>query len=727
MSPEDQFRDAIQAAGLTPPDEIEPGRLHRFSSNGKRADDAGWCKLFPDLAGGVFGDHRTGLSETWQAERAQPYTAAEREAFRLRCESDRREREAETARRQAAAATAAAAIWRAAKPAGADHPYLVRKGVKPVPTLRELPAEALASVLGYVPRSKGEPLAGRVLVAPVKVGGKASTAELIDETGRKSAVAGGRKTGGFWAAQALPAAVEVLLIGEGVATVLSAAEATGNPVVAALSSSNLPAVARTMRERFPAARLILLADLVKSSGEPDPHATEAARAVGALLAVPDFGPDRLEGETDVNDLHQARGLEAVRECIASAAHWPEPQPLAAKIAPEPYPLDALPPTLRAAVQEVAAFVKAPVPLVAASALAALSVAAQAHIDVRRADKLQGPAGTYHLTIADSGERKSTVDGFFVSEIRRYESEQAEAMKPELARYVADVDAWTAEWDGILSAIKEASKKGKPTDMLRADLATLQTAKPAPPMVPRLLLGDETPEALAWSLATKWPSAGVITAEAGLILGAHGMGKDSALRNLALLNVLWDGGTHSVGRRTSDCFTVRGARLTVGLQIQEAALRSFFERSGTLARGTGFLARFLVAWPESTQGFRPFTEAPSNWPHLAAFHRRITEILADPVQMDEDGALSPVLLSLTPDAKAAWISFHDAIERELASGGELFRRARRGEQDRRQRGPLGRPVPGCSSTARAAPSRLAAIEGCEPACSLAPERSAALLR
>ncbi len=318
MSPEDQFRDAIQAAGLTPPDEIEPGRLHRFSSNGKRADDAGWCKLFPDLAGGVFGDHRTGLSETWQAERAQPYTAAEREAFRLRCESDRREREAETARRQAGAATAAAAIWRAAKPAGAGHPYLVRKGVKPVQTLRELPAEALASVLGYVPRSKGEPLAGRVLVAPVKVGGKASTAELIDETGRKSAVAGGRKTGGFWAAQALPAAVEVLLIGEGVATVLSAAEATGNPVVAALSSSNLPAVARTMRERFPAARLILLADLVKSSGEPDPHAVEAAQAVGGLLAVPDFGPDRLEGETDFNDLALARGLEAVARCIASA-------------------------------------------------------------------------------------------------------------------------------------------------------------------------------------------------------------------------------------------------------------------------------------------------------------------------------------------------------------------------------------------------------------------------
>lgn len=143
-----------------------------------------------------------------------------------------------------------------------------------------------------------------------------------------------------------------------------------------------------------------------------------------------------------------------------------------------------------------------------------------------------------------------------------------------------------------------------------------------------------------------------------------------MRNLALLNVLWDGGTHSIGRRTSESFTVSGARLTIALQVQEATLRSFFDKSGALARGTGFLARFLVAWPQSTQGFRPFTEAPTNWPMLAAFHRRIADILNRPAPIGEDGTLSPSLLSLAPDAKKAWIEYHDAIESELASGGEL---------------------------------------------------------
>jgi len=323
------------------------------------------------------------------------------------------------------------------------------------------------------------------------------------------------------------------------------------------------------------------------------------------------------------------------------------------------------------VEEVAGFVKAPIALVASSALAAVSLACQARVDAKRAEKLEGPVGLFLLTIADSGERKSTCDNFFSQAIRQYQEEQTELMKPVLQEYQARIAAWDAECDGILSAIKDAGKKGKATDKLRADLEYLQKDKPEPPRVSRLLLGDETPENLAWSLAKKWPSAGILSSEAGIVFGSHGMGKDSAMRNMALLNVLWDGGTHSVGRRTSDSFTVSGARLTIGLMIQQATLREYFTKSGELARGTGFLARFLVAWPESTQGTRKFTEAPENWPHLDQYHRRMTLILNQPTPIEENGSLSPTVLSLSPDAKAAWVEYHDAIESELAIGGELY--------------------------------------------------------
>ena len=392
---------------------------------------------------------------------------------------------------------------------------------------------------------------------------------------------------------------------------------------------------------------------------------------------------------DFWDVWHERGAGAVRDALAICqavatvtvatiatdeavdSHWPKPQPLTAKIEPEAYPIDALPDVIRAAVEEVAGFVKCPLPLVTGSALGALSLAIQAHCDIKRAERLTGPIGLFILSIADSGERKTTCDGFFTSAIRQYEAEQAELAAPLLKEHAAALAAWNAEREGILSAIKDAGKKGKTVADLRDNLILLEHDKPEPPRVPRLILGDETPENLAYTLAKNWPSAGVVSSEAGVVFGAHGMGKDSVMRNMALLNVLWDGGSLSIGRRTSESFTVNGARLTVALQIQEATLRAFFERSGGLARGTGFLARFLVAWPQSTQGYRPFTDPPDTWPKLAAFHRRIAEILNTPAPLTEQGTLEPVMLMFTTEAKAAWVTFHDALEGELRSGGELY--------------------------------------------------------
>ncbi len=380
---------------------------------------------------------------------------------------------------------------------------------------------------------------------------------------------------------------------------------------------------------------------------------------------------RRRPQVDLSPMLGAVGAARAQSApAADSAGWPEPQPLTARIRPEPYPADALPDGIRAAVQEVAAFVQAPFPLVASSALGALSLAAQARADVKRADRLQGPSGLFMLTVADSGERKTTCDGFFTQAIRGYEAEQAELAKPALKQHSAAIAAWTAEREGILSAIKDAGKKSKPADKLRADLAELEHEKPEPPRVPRLVHGDATPEALTWDLATRWPSAGIVSSEAGAIFGSHGMGRESIMRNLGILNQLWDGVPQHFARRTSESYTVRGARLTVALQVQEATLREFFGRSGALVRGSGFLARFLVAWPESTQGQRPFAEAPASWPALAAFNRRIAAILAEPLAIDDDGVLTPPVVGFTAEARRDWIAFHDAVESELGDGGEL---------------------------------------------------------
>src|SRR5690349_17889710 len=106
MTANDTFRDSINAAGLTPPDVIEPGRFHRFPGEGKRnGNTAGWCKLFEDGRGGIFGDFSTGLVKSWQAKASRPVSFAEREAFRRHVEEARVAAEAE---RKADQETAAA-------------------------------------------------------------------------------------------------------------------------------------------------------------------------------------------------------------------------------------------------------------------------------------------------------------------------------------------------------------------------------------------------------------------------------------------------------------------------------------------------------------------------------------------------------------------------------------------------------------------------------------------
>ena len=91
--------------------------------------------------------------------------------------------------------------------------------------------------------------------------------------------------------------------------------ATGYPVVAALSLGNCGPVLAYLRGINPKAALVLLADLGKTNGKPDPKAVEVAKSAGAVLAFPDFGEGRTDGQTDFNDLHQGKGLEEVQRQI----------------------------------------------------------------------------------------------------------------------------------------------------------------------------------------------------------------------------------------------------------------------------------------------------------------------------------------------------------------------------------------------------------------------------
>lgn len=264
-----QFQDAIRSAGLIPPDVIETdGKLHRFSSNGKRGDSAGWYLLFSDgIPAGCFGDWRTGFTQTWRADIGRPLTPAEEAAHREKTQAMRREREAEEARRKAVAQARAAAIWKAATPTPDDHAYLTRKGIK----------------------AHGARLHKGALLIPMRADGKIHSLQFIGGDGGKRFLTGGRVAGCYFSIGDTRGAA-VLCITEGFATGATIFEATGYPVAVAFNAGNLLAVARALREKFADLPLVLCADDDRHTpGNPGlTKATEAARAVGGLLVIPEF-------------------------------------------------------------------------------------------------------------------------------------------------------------------------------------------------------------------------------------------------------------------------------------------------------------------------------------------------------------------------------------------------------------------------------------------------------
>lgn len=243
------------------------------------------------------------------------------EVARRRAERSKAGAEAK-AKADAAAADAArkaSEIFAMSGPATGHNSYCWRKGIKPTETLREIEAESASAVLNYPPSAKGELLEGALLVVPIKVGGKLSSLQLVDGTGRKHFLAGSAIGGGYWASQSLPdgnGSGFMVLIGEGVATALSVLRAVPTEVgIAAMSNSNISAVARHMRERLPRADIVVLADLDKKTGEPDKHAVLAAQSVTGRLAVPRFAEGPSQDRKDFNDMMRLHGADAVRSVI----------------------------------------------------------------------------------------------------------------------------------------------------------------------------------------------------------------------------------------------------------------------------------------------------------------------------------------------------------------------------------------------------------------------------
>jgi putative DNA primase/helicase len=127
LDPLKHFREALASRNIIPPDNlVADGRIHRCNTEGKNGKNDGAYLLHLDgVPAGGFQNHRDGLGWfNWRAPLRRSLTSTEQAAHQAKLAAIRREREIDEAARRRAAGKRAEAIWRNAKPASDDHPYL---------------------------------------------------------------------------------------------------------------------------------------------------------------------------------------------------------------------------------------------------------------------------------------------------------------------------------------------------------------------------------------------------------------------------------------------------------------------------------------------------------------------------------------------------------------------------------------------------------------------------
>ena len=206
-------------------------------------------------------------------------------------------------------------------------------------------------------------------------------------------------------------------------------------------------------------------------------------------------------------------------------------------AAKPFPIDALGPTLANAVRAIERRTMAPIELSVSSVLAAVALAAQSVGSVVLRSGAVVPLSLFLLAIAESTERKSSVDGIAMSPVRDFERELAKAYAELKPQYDIDNATWSAQRSHIL-ADKKLDRETQ-----EAQLKQLGP-KPVAPKRPRLTVSTATPEALVKTFEIARPALGVYSAEGSQFLGGYAFSKEKKNETLGIVNALWSGETYS---------------------------------------------------------------------------------------------------------------------------------------------------------------------------------------
>ena len=329
-----------------------------------------------------------------------------------------------------------------------------------------------------------------------------------------------------------------------------------------------------------------------------------------------------------------------------------------------FPTHALYSSVANALLEMRTNVKAPDALIAGAIFTGMSICSQGDILILLPTGQITPGLLFIATAADSGERKTATDGLVLAPI--YARDAAIAMQHEQAKadYQADLRFWKIIDKAIQAKLVKALNKGHDATKLRAELADHLKTKPRKPKLQRMIYQSVTERPLMEALEGDGKCVAILSDEGSIVL------QGGATNKLGTLNKAWDNPSVMTFDRADGNIVARNPCVTVSFMIQEKLFKEFLGKRGEMARHSGFLARFLVSWPASTQGFRYLSLYDPVWEHLPRLHQRMNELLDATAARRAMGDTSRKTLSFSTDAKNLYVTLQNTVESKLCDGGAL---------------------------------------------------------
>jgi replicative DNA helicase len=395
------------------------------------------------------------------------------------------------------------------------------------------------------------------------------------------------------------------------------------------------------------------------------HYTQLVADTARRRRVIDLGIRLAHSDADPAVLaHLAGELDDTTTAAHGGRGWEPPIPFGVAGELPPFPVQVLPGWLGEYVAAVATATQTPPDLAGMLALAVLATVAAGAVEIEPRPGWREPLCLFVAIGMDAGSRKSGVFTAMTRPVADFERDQAAAALPSITetatlRRIADQAAATAE-----AAAGKAPAGQQQEAQAEAIARAAEASALVVPPLPRWLVDDATPEALAGLLAT-YGRIALLSPEGDVFDQMAGRYNQAAGPNLGVYLKGHAGDLLKVDRRGRPPEYVERPCLTIGLTVQPEILRGLASRPGF--GGRGLLARFLYSLPVSLVGRRqagapPVPAAVAD--RYALELQALAASLTIPAGPDSEG---PVLLTLDQPAGELLLAFERDLEPRLATG------------------------------------------------------------